>query len=217
MSAGDAFSLFSENAWRGLAGFRGEASTRVWCYRIAFRAALTQRRDPYLRRRNRLETTMASRLAGKIFATTAIDREREGNALERLRASGFAVRALSPAEALQRAEVMVREGTPEMGREALQALDGYPLKGAELGQLHLLRARLARVEGRFEDVANETNGPRHDAQSSADLPVEAHFATECADRAGRNAAGGRRCPAPPRPAASRGGRDPGSARRDRGP
>ena len=85
-AAGDAFSLFSENAWRGLAGFRGEASTRVWCYRIAFRAALTQRRDPYARRRNRLETTMASRLAGKIFATTALDREREGNALERLRA-----------------------------------------------------------------------------------------------------------------------------------
>jgi len=84
-AAADAFSVFAENVWRGLAGFRGDSSLRVWCYRIAFRAALSLRRDPYGRRKNRLETTMASHLAGRIFATTAVERERHGNALERLR------------------------------------------------------------------------------------------------------------------------------------
>ncbi|HET9597546.1 MAG TPA: sigma-70 family RNA polymerase sigma factor [Anaeromyxobacteraceae bacterium] len=84
-SASDAFSVFAENVWRGLTGFRGDASLRVWCYRIAYRAALSLKRDPYGRRKNRLETTMASHLAGRIFATTAVERERHGNALERLR------------------------------------------------------------------------------------------------------------------------------------
>lgn len=74
-------------------------------------------------------------------------------ALERLRAQGVPVRPLSPVEAVRRAEVLVREGTLEMAREALQSLEGQPLKGEELAHAHLLRARLARIEGRFEDLA----------------------------------------------------------------
>lgn len=36
----DAFSLFAEDLWRGLPGFRGEASLRTWLYVIARRAAI---------------------------------------------------------------------------------------------------------------------------------------------------------------------------------
>ncbi len=38
--AADAFALFAEDTWRGLSGFRGEASLRTWLYVIARRAAL---------------------------------------------------------------------------------------------------------------------------------------------------------------------------------
>jgi RNA polymerase sigma-70 factor (ECF subfamily) len=84
--ASDAFSLFAEAVWRGLPAFRGEASVRVWCYRVAWRTVLAQKRDPYRRRRDRLDTTMASRVAGKIAATTALELERQTSALEKLRA-----------------------------------------------------------------------------------------------------------------------------------
>jgi RNA polymerase sigma-70 factor (ECF subfamily) len=84
--ASDAFSQFAESVWRGLHGFRGEASLRVWCYRIAWRAVLSQKRDPYQRRRDRLDTSMASRVAGRIYATTALEMERQSTALDRLKA-----------------------------------------------------------------------------------------------------------------------------------
>ncbi len=84
--ASDAFSRFAEAVWRGLPSFRGESSLRVWCYRIAWRAVLSQKRDPYQRRRERLGTSMASRVAGRVFATTAVELERQSSALERLKA-----------------------------------------------------------------------------------------------------------------------------------
>jgi RNA polymerase sigma-70 factor, ECF subfamily len=86
-SANDAFSHFAESIWRGLPGFRGEASLRAWCYRVAWRAVLSEKRDPFRRRRERLETTMASRVAGRVFATTAVELERRSAALERLKAT----------------------------------------------------------------------------------------------------------------------------------
>lgn len=85
-AAADAFSHFCESVWRGLPGFRGESSVRTWCYGIAWRCVMTQRRDPRLRRGEPLGSTLASQLAGRIFASTAVEREREALALERLRA-----------------------------------------------------------------------------------------------------------------------------------
>lgn len=84
--ANDAFSLFAEAVWRGLPGFRGEASLRVWCYRVAWRTVLSLKRDPYNRRRDRLESTMASKVAGRVYASTAVELERQTTALDRLRA-----------------------------------------------------------------------------------------------------------------------------------
>ncbi len=83
--ASDAFSHFAESVWRGLPAFRGESSLRTWCYGIAWRCVLSLRRDPRLRHGERLGSTLASQLAGRIFATTAVERERQAGALERLR------------------------------------------------------------------------------------------------------------------------------------
>jgi RNA polymerase sigma-70 factor, ECF subfamily len=84
--AGDAFSAFCERSWRGLTTFRGECSLRVWCYRIAWNAVLSLKKEAYRRHRERLATDMASQLAGRIFATTAVQREQESSALARLKA-----------------------------------------------------------------------------------------------------------------------------------
>jgi RNA polymerase sigma-70 factor (ECF subfamily) len=64
--ARDVFSTFAENVWRGLASFRGECTVRAWSYRLAWHAASRYRRDPYRRRKERLPTTAASRLAASM-------------------------------------------------------------------------------------------------------------------------------------------------------
>lgn len=84
-AAGDAFSAFCERAWRGLAGFRGDASLRSWCYRIAWNVVLTMKEGERRRRADRLRTSMASRMAGTVFATTVRRRERRHDGLARLR------------------------------------------------------------------------------------------------------------------------------------
>jgi RNA polymerase sigma-70 factor (ECF subfamily) len=84
--AEDAFSQFAESVWRGLPSFRGESTLRTWCYGIAWRCVVSARRDPRHRRGERLGTTLASQLAGRVFATTAVEHERQAGALERLRA-----------------------------------------------------------------------------------------------------------------------------------
>jgi RNA polymerase sigma-70 factor (ECF subfamily) len=82
--AGDAFSLFGENLWRGISTYRGEASFRTWAYRIAWNAALAVRDEAWRRHGRRLETSEASRLADEI-RTTAARVERERTALDALR------------------------------------------------------------------------------------------------------------------------------------
>jgi RNA polymerase sigma-70 factor, ECF subfamily len=64
--AREVFSEFAEDLWRGLPGFRGEASLRGWAYRIAWHASVRFMRDPYRQRGQRLETSDASRLAQEV-------------------------------------------------------------------------------------------------------------------------------------------------------
>ncbi len=45
------FSEFCENLWRGLPGFRGEASFRTWSYRLAYHALARAARDGIRKRR----------------------------------------------------------------------------------------------------------------------------------------------------------------------
>ncbi len=84
--ASEVFSQFAEDLWKGLAGFRGEASLRTWAYRLARHAALRHRRDPWRRKGERMETTQASALAGSIIASTVLRNEWRAQQLQRLRA-----------------------------------------------------------------------------------------------------------------------------------
>lgn len=70
--AEDAFSQFCEDLWRGLPGFRAQASFRTWAYALARHAAERIRRDPYGKRRANLsDLGPISGLAEQLRSTTA--------------------------------------------------------------------------------------------------------------------------------------------------
>lgn len=50
--ADEAFSLFSEDVWKGLPSFRGDSAFATWAYKVAWHAASRVLRDPHRRRRN---------------------------------------------------------------------------------------------------------------------------------------------------------------------
>lgn len=84
--AGEVFSMFSEDLWRGLPGFRRECPVRVWCYRLAWHAAARFLRDPYRGRGRRLETTELSRLIDEVRSSVFLGRDQARQAtLDRLR------------------------------------------------------------------------------------------------------------------------------------
>jgi RNA polymerase sigma-70 factor, ECF subfamily len=62
----DVFSTFAEHLWRGLPRFRGECPLRAWAFRLAVHASAHFRRDPWRRRRSRLRSSAASRLAASV-------------------------------------------------------------------------------------------------------------------------------------------------------
>jgi len=85
--AGEVFSMFSEDLWRGLPGFRRECPLRVWCYRLAWHAAARFLRDPYRGRGRRLETTELSRIVEEVRSSVFLGRDQARQAtLDRLRA-----------------------------------------------------------------------------------------------------------------------------------
>jgi RNA polymerase sigma-70 factor (ECF subfamily) len=85
--ASEVFSMFSEDLWRGLAGFRRECPLRVWCYRLAWHAAARFLRDPYRGRGRRLETNELSRLVQEVRSSVFLGRDQARQAtLDRLRA-----------------------------------------------------------------------------------------------------------------------------------
>lgn len=84
--AGEVFSMFSEDLWRGLAGFRRECPLRVWCYRLAWHAAARFLRDPYRGRGRRLETNELSHLVEELRSSVFLGRDQARQAtLDRLR------------------------------------------------------------------------------------------------------------------------------------
>jgi RNA polymerase sigma-70 factor, ECF subfamily len=143
--AADAFSLFSERLWKGMAGFEGRSSVRVWAYRVAWTAALRVAGDGYRRRRERLRTSMASRIAAEVATRSAVEaRARADDGLERLRSR------LEPAE---RALLVLRLDQRLSWREVGEVLRG---EGEEVDEAALRKrferlkeklARLARTEG----------------------------------------------------------------------
>jgi RNA polymerase sigma-70 factor, ECF subfamily len=75
--AAEVFSQFAEDLWKGLAGFRGDATLRGWAYRVAWHACVRFTRDPFRRRGRRLDTSEASRLADEVRSTLLGDAWRQ--------------------------------------------------------------------------------------------------------------------------------------------
>jgi len=90
--AADAYSLWAEDVWKGIEGLREAAAAKVWTYRIAWNAAARVRRQAWNKRRQRMATTMASRIAGEVLSRTPGAVEREAAQLTLLR------EGLTPAE-----------------------------------------------------------------------------------------------------------------------
>jgi RNA polymerase sigma-70 factor (ECF subfamily) len=86
-AAGDAFSLFAENLWTGMPGFRGDSSFKTWALRLAWHASLDVKRDAWRRRGRRFAPGEASALAESLRTRSAVRAERQARALEELRAS----------------------------------------------------------------------------------------------------------------------------------
>ncbi len=137
--AGDAFSEFAEDLWRGLPEFRGDASLRGWAYRIAHHAALDVRGEAWRKRGRRLATGEASRIAGEVRTRTAVRVEQRRQALEKLR------EALSVEEQSLLALRVDQELAWSEIAEVLSA-DGAPVAPAALmKRFERLKERLARM------------------------------------------------------------------------
>jgi RNA polymerase sigma-70 factor, ECF subfamily len=86
-AASEVFSMFCEDLWRGMAGFRRESTVRAWAYRIAWHAALRHLRDPHRKRTRPLVTDEVEALAAEVRSTTALHlRPAAKDALAELRA-----------------------------------------------------------------------------------------------------------------------------------
>jgi RNA polymerase sigma-70 factor (ECF subfamily) len=70
--AEDAFSIFTEDLWKGLEGFRRGSSFRTWAYKLAYHAALRVLRDPDHRRGVTLATSAASNLPANVRSETPL-------------------------------------------------------------------------------------------------------------------------------------------------
>lgn len=70
--AEDAFSVFTEDMWKGLEGFRRGSSFRTWAYKLAYHAALRVLRDPHHKRGVALPASLASELAEKLRSETPL-------------------------------------------------------------------------------------------------------------------------------------------------
>ncbi len=139
--AGDAFSLFGENLWRGIGTFRGESSFRTWSYRIAWNAALAVRDEAWRRHGRRLETGEASRLAEEI-RTTAARVERQRTALDALREE-------LTAEEQTLLHLRIDQNLPWDEIAHVFGKDGSPVESATL------RKRFERLKDRLATLARE--------------------------------------------------------------
>jgi RNA polymerase sigma-70 factor (ECF subfamily) len=70
--AGDAFSHFCEDLWKGIKGFRRECAFRTWSYRLAYNAALMVRREAFRRRVRPIYTDEYSAVAARLVGTTLV-------------------------------------------------------------------------------------------------------------------------------------------------
>lgn len=141
--ARDVFQRFAEDLWTWLPAYRG-GSLRAAGYRIAWHAALRFRREAWRRRRERMRTTMASRIAASITSPETRLATQPRDRLARLRA------ALEPEERTLLILRLDRELSWNEVAEVLSA-GGDPVDAAaarkRFERVKEKLAKLARAEG----------------------------------------------------------------------
>lgn len=140
--AADAFSIFAENAWKGLAQFRSDASIRTWAYRVAWNAAVNLKQEAWKRHRRRLATGAASVLAESIRTKSFVRVARQQDALDRLR------RALSTEEQSLLA-LRVDQGFSWAEIAEILSSSGAPV------QPNTLMKRFERLKERIAELARD--------------------------------------------------------------
>lgn len=137
--ARDVFQIFAEDLWEWLPGYRG-GSLRAAAYRIGRHAAARFRREAWRRRRERMRTTMASRIAASIASPESRLASKPGDRLALLRA------ALDPDE---RTLLILRLDRELPWSEVAEVLseDGDPVDSAAV------RKRFERVKEKLAKLA----------------------------------------------------------------
>jgi RNA polymerase sigma-70 factor (ECF subfamily) len=141
--AGEVFSQWSLDLWRGLPGFRGDCPVRVWAYRLAWHAAARHLRDPFRQRGRHLETNEISRIADEVRSSVLLGRrEARQRGIDRLRDE------LTPEE---RALLVLRLDRDLSWREVacVLAAEGEAVDEAAL------RKRFERVKAKLAQRARE--------------------------------------------------------------
>jgi RNA polymerase sigma-70 factor (ECF subfamily) len=139
--ARDVFQAFAEDLWEWLPAYRG-GSLRAACYRIGRHAAARFRREAWRRRRERMRTTMASRIAASIASPESRLASRPRDRLARLR------EALDPDE---RTLLILRLDRELSWNEVAEVLseEGDPVDPAAA------RKRFERVKEKLGKLARE--------------------------------------------------------------
>lgn len=135
----EAFSMFCEALWRGIASFRGESSFQTWALRLATNTAHDYRDDPWRRRARPFATGEASALAAEIRTQSRSRAQDQERGLEALR------HELSPADQMMLA---LRVDQKLSWAEVADVLSGAGARTTEAAlskRYERLRRRLARL------------------------------------------------------------------------
>ena len=147
-AAADAFSMFCEDLWRGLAQLRQQHALRAWMYTVARHAAARYRRAPYESRRKPLSYAPLAELEARVRTQTlTFLRTESRSAVDRLREQ------LTPDE---RALLILRLDR-RLGWSEIATVMAEPGSASSPEQLKrdaaLLRKRFERVKERLRKLA----------------------------------------------------------------
>jgi len=137
--AKDAFSNTCERLWKGLPGFRGEASLRTWAFQLAWSAASDLRKDRWRSRKRRLGTQEQEELPARAETQSFVR-------VERMRISFEALRRSLTLEEQALLQLRLDEGLSWSECAQVLAVRGQPAKPEALTKRYeRIKAKLARL------------------------------------------------------------------------